>query len=68
MPSRKSPRPKLGREFAGDRSGAVEELMAAARGGHSSAEIQAHPDLAALRKDPRFAAVLALASQERNPR
>jgi Flp pilus assembly protein TadD len=61
-------RSALVREFAGDRSGALGELMAAARGGHSSAEIQAHPDLAALRKDPRFPPVLAMASQERHPR
>jgi eukaryotic-like serine/threonine-protein kinase len=61
-------RSALVHELAGDRSGALEELMAAARGGHSSAEIQAHPDLAALRTDPKYPPVFALASHERTSR
>lgn len=48
----------LAYELAGRRSLALETLKGALRGGYSRAEVEKHPDLAALRQDPRYAALL----------
>ncbi len=48
-------------ELTGDRPGALRALEAAARHGHSMAQIRTHPDLAALREDPGFDRVLEMA-------
>jgi Flp pilus assembly protein TadD len=48
-------------ELIGDRDGALKALEAAARGGYSAVEIRRYPDLARLRDDPRFLAILSLA-------
>jgi hypothetical protein len=47
-------------ELTGDRTAALQALAAAARGGHSVAEIRRHPDLARLREDTRFLSILKL--------
>jgi serine/threonine protein kinase/Tfp pilus assembly protein PilF len=53
----------LTHELTGDRAGAVKALEAAARHGHSMAQIRTHPDLKALRTDPRFQPVLGMAPE-----
>jgi len=47
-------------ELTGDRVGALKALEAAARGHYSPLEIRRYPDLAELRKDPRFLSMITL--------
>jgi serine/threonine protein kinase/tetratricopeptide (TPR) repeat protein len=54
----------LVQELTGDRSGALQSLEAAARGGHSMVEIRRHPDLGSLRDDPRYLRILTIAKED----
>jgi serine/threonine-protein kinase len=48
----------LAYELVGRRSLALETLKGALQGGYSRAEVERHPDLAGLRQDPRFTALI----------
>jgi serine/threonine-protein kinase len=52
----------LAYELAGRRSLALETLKEALRGGYSRAEVERHPDLADLRQDPRYTALMRSSS------
>lgn len=52
----------LAYELAGRRSLALETLKGALRGGYSRAEVERHPDLADLRQDPRYTALMRSSS------
>ena len=49
----------LVRESAGQREQALQDLEASLLKGYSLGEVQRHPDLTALRREPRFAALMA---------
>jgi serine/threonine-protein kinase len=52
----------LAYELVGRRSLALETLKGALRGGYSRAEVETHPDLAGLRQDPRYTALMRFSS------